>query len=155
VIELKEIQTIIKLYLDVLSKRIIALLTMKSRNPVDIYIKEYERSKYEDVRDLPIAEDIVKPPTYKKRIGRRRVLSESIEVMLRDFIKENKWKKDHGMAKQQMKIVAMHEKLLKRGYSISYTTVRNFINEEVTKQKKYLSDAMRNQDMRLNLIGER
>ena len=56
--------------------------------------------------------------------------------MLRDFIKENKWKKDHGMAKQQMKIVDMHEKLLQRGYSISYTTVRNFINEEVTKTKE-------------------
>ena len=41
------------------------------------------------------------------------------------------------MAKQQMKIVDMHEKLLERGYSISYTTVRNFINEEVTKKKKY------------------
>nr|MDK7631858.1 hypothetical protein [Globicatella sanguinis] len=68
--------------------------------------------------------------------GRRRVLSESIEVMLRDFIKENEWKKDHGMAKQQMKIVDMHEKLLDRGYSISYTTVRNFINEEVTKTKE-------------------
>ncbi|MHA3224671.1 hypothetical protein ACV7JQ_01505 [Globicatella sulfidifaciens] len=25
-------------------------------------------------------------------------------MMLRDFIKENEWKKDHGMAKQQMKI---------------------------------------------------
>ncbi|WP_066127234.1 IS21 family transposase [Globicatella sanguinis] len=133
---MKEKQTIIKLYLDGLSKRKIALLTKKSRNTVDKYIKEYERSKYEDVRDLPIAEDIVKPPTYKKRVGRRRVLSESIEVMLRDFIKENEWKKDHGMAKQQMKIVDMHEKLLDRGYSISYTTVRNFINEEVTKTKE-------------------
>ena len=133
---MKEKQTIIKLYLDGLSKRKIALLTKKSRNTVDKYIKEYERSKYEDVRDLPIAEDIVKPPTYKKRVGRRRVLSESIEVMLRDFIKENEWKKNHGMAKQQMKIVDMHEKLLEPGYSISYTTVRNFINEEVTKTKE-------------------
>ena len=65
-IALKEKQTIIKLYLDGLSKRKIALLTKKSRNTVDKYIKEYERSKYEDVRDLPIAEDIVKPLTYKK-----------------------------------------------------------------------------------------
>ena len=56
--------------------------------------------------------------------------------MLRDFIKENEWKKDHGMAKQQKKIVDMHEKLLERGYSISYTTVRDFINEEVTKTKE-------------------
>ena len=84
---MKEKQTIKKLYLDGLSKRKIALLTKKSWNTVDKYIKEYERGKYGDVRDLPIEEDIVKPPTYKKRVGRRRVLSESIEVMLRDYIK--------------------------------------------------------------------
>lgn len=85
---MKEKQTIIKIYLDGLSKRKIALLTKKSRNTIDKYIKEYERSKYEDVLDLPIAEDIIKPPTYKKRVGRRRVLSQSIEGMLRDLLKK-------------------------------------------------------------------
>ncbi|WPC07725.1 helix-turn-helix domain-containing protein [Globicatella sp. PHS-GS-PNBC-21-1553] len=63
---MKEKQMIIKLYLDGLSKRKIALVTKKSRNTVDKYIKEYERSKYEGVRNLPIAEDIAKLPTYKK-----------------------------------------------------------------------------------------
>ncbi|WIK66582.1 hypothetical protein [Globicatella sanguinis] len=29
----------------------------------------------------------MKRPTYKKRVGRRRVLSESIEVMLRDILR--------------------------------------------------------------------
>ncbi|WP_455339814.1 hypothetical protein [Globicatella sanguinis] len=42
--------------------------------------------------------------------------------MLRDFIKENEWKKDHGMAKQQMKIVDMHEKLLERGHLLGDNT---------------------------------
>ena len=64
---MKGIQTIIKLYLNGLSNRKIALLTKKSRNTVDKYFKEYERGKYGDVRDLPIEEDIVKPPTYKKK----------------------------------------------------------------------------------------
>ncbi len=34
---------------------------------------------------------------------------------------------------QQMKMVDMHEKLLKEGYSISYTTVRNFVNKDISK----------------------
>lgn len=35
-----------------------------------------------------------------------------------------------------MKIIDMHEKLLETGYSISYTTVRNFVNEESAKTKE-------------------
>ena len=40
------------------------------------------------------------------------------------------------MAKQQMKIIDMHEKLLDMKYTISYTTVRNFINNEIQKKKE-------------------
>lgn len=40
------------------------------------------------------------------------------------------------MAKQQMKMIDMHEKLLEEGYSISYTTVRNFVNKEVQKSRE-------------------
>ena len=40
------------------------------------------------------------------------------------------------MSKQQMKIVDMHQKLLDAGYSIGYTTVRNFVNEESAKSKE-------------------
>jgi hypothetical protein len=35
-----------------------------------------------------------------------------------------------------MKMVDMHQKLLDAGYSISYTTVRNFVNEESAKSKE-------------------
>lgn len=135
-ITLKEKQTIIKLYLDGVSKRKIALQTKKSRNTVDKYIRAYEKSKREDVRDLPIAEDVIKPPTYKKRIGKKRVLTETIKNILRGYIKENEWKKNHYMSKQQMKMIDMHEKLIENGYSVSYTTVRNFVNSEVSKKKE-------------------
>ncbi|MDT2768234.1 helix-turn-helix domain-containing protein [Globicatella sulfidifaciens] len=49
---MKEKQTIKKLYLDGLSKRKIALLTKKSRNTVDKYIKEYERNRTIDKREF-------------------------------------------------------------------------------------------------------
>src|SRR5699024_1434888 len=99
-------------------------------------VLEYEKSKTEDVRDLPIVENIVQPPTYKKRKGKKRVLTEKIKSILRGYIKENEWKRNHYMSKQQMKIIDMHEKLIDEGYSISYTTVRNFVNSEISKTKE-------------------
>jgi len=136
VISLREKQTIIKLYLEGMSKRKIAKETKKSRNTVSKYIREFEKSRSEDVRNLPITEDIIKPPTYKKRIGRKRVLTEEIKNIIRSYIKENEWKRNHYMSKQQMKIIDMHEKLVDAGYTISYTTVRNFVNKETAKTKE-------------------
>ncbi|RKL65073.1 hypothetical protein CR203_22665 [Salipaludibacillus neizhouensis] len=118
------------------SQRSIAKLTKKSRNTVGKYIREFEKSKEDDVRELPIPESIIKPPMYKKRIGKKKVLTEPIKNILRQYIKDNEWKRNHYMKKQQMKIIDMHEKLLDAGYSISYTTVRNFINQEVSKTKE-------------------
>lgn len=40
------------------------------------------------------------------------------------------------MSKQQLKMIDMHEKLIESGYSISYTTVRNFVNSEVSRAKE-------------------
>lgn len=131
-----EKQTIIQLHLEGMSKRKIAQKMKKSRNTVAKYIHEFESSKQEDVRNLPFTEDILKPPTYKKRQGRKRALTEEIKTKLRGYIKDNEWKCQHNMAKQQMKIVDMHEKLIDAGHSISYTTVRNFVNEETAKSKE-------------------
>jgi len=119
-----------------MSERKIAKETKKSRNTVSKYIKEFEKSRKEDVRNIPITEDIIKPPAYKKRISRKRVLTEEIKNILRGYIKENEWKRNHYMSKQQMKMIDMHEKLIDVGYSISYTTVRNFVNEETAKTKE-------------------
>ncbi|MFZ0447210.1 MAG: IS21 family transposase [Bacillus sp. (in: firmicutes)] len=129
-------QTIIKLYLEGVSQRKIAKKLGRSRNTVDKYIKRFEQSRHEDVRNLPITEEIMNPPKYKKRKGRKRVLTENIKKILRGYIKENEWKRNHYMSKQQMKVIDMHEKLLEAGFSISYTTVRTFVNKETAKAKE-------------------
>lgn len=136
VITLKAKQTIIKLHLEGISEREIARRTKKARNTVRKYIKEYEVSRDSDVRDLPITEEILKAPTYKKRKGKRKALTEEIKTILRGYIKENNWKKKHYLRKQQMKMVDMHDGLLNKGFMISYTTVRNFVNKEVAKTKE-------------------
>lgn len=135
-IDLKEKQTIIKLYLEGMSQRKIAKETNKSRNTVKKYIDAFEESKQKDIRNLPITEDILSPPIYKKRKGRKSALTEEIAEILRGFIKENEWKRQNSMGKQQMKIIDMHEKLLEMKHTISYTTVRNFINAEMQKSKE-------------------
>lgn len=131
-----EKQTIIQFYLEGMSKRKIAQKMKKSRNTVTKYIREFEKSKQGDVRNLPFTEEILNPPTYKKRKGRKRLLTEEIKTKLRRYIKDNEWKRKHYMGKQQMKMIDMHEKLLEDGHSISYTTVRNFVNEETAKSKE-------------------
>ncbi|MFD1852256.1 IS21 family transposase, partial [Oceanobacillus bengalensis] len=133
---MSEKQKIIKLYLNGISERKIAKETKKSRNTVSKYIKEFEKSRNEDVRNLPITENIMEPPTYKKRTSRRKVLTEEIKNILRGYIRGNEWKRNHYMGKQQMKMIDMHEHLADAGYSISYTTVRNFVNEETAKAKE-------------------
>lgn len=97
------------------------------------YIKQYKQSLQENIEDLPITEEVLRTPTYKKRQGKRRDLTEEIKTRLRGFIKENKWKQEHYMSKQQMKMTDMHENLLDEGHIIGYTTVRNFINSETSK----------------------
>lgn len=124
------------MYLEDVSKRKIAKKVNVSRNTVDKYVLEFEKSRNEDVRDLPITEDIMKPPTYKKRRGRKKVLTGEIIEILRGYVESNTWKRNHYMHKQQMKMIDMHEKLIDKGYSISYTTVRNFVNDEEARSKE-------------------
>src|SRR5699024_936977 len=112
VITLKTKQKIIQLHLEGVSERKITKQTKKSRNTVRKYIKQFKQSRYEDVQDLPITEEVLRPPTYKKRKGKQRSLTEKIKAKLRGYIKENQWKKEHYMSKQQMKMTDMHEKLL-------------------------------------------
>ncbi|MFA8438734.1 helix-turn-helix domain-containing protein [Pueribacillus sp. YX66] len=82
-ITLTEKQTIIQLHLEEMSKRKIAKKMKKSRNTVAKYIQEFENSKEEDVRNLPFTEEILKPPTYKKRQGKKRVLTENYVAILK------------------------------------------------------------------------
>jgi len=71
-----------------------------ARNTVCKYIKQFKRSRHEDVQDLPFTEEIFRLPTYKKRKGKQRALTEEIKDRIRSYIKDNRWKKEHYMSKQ-------------------------------------------------------
>ncbi|SES27162.1 Homeodomain-like domain-containing protein [Gracilibacillus ureilyticus] len=65
-------QKIIQKYLKGDSKRSIANITNISRNTVRKYIEEFENSKQQDIRRLPIPENIMSEPSYKPRISPKR-----------------------------------------------------------------------------------
>src|SRR5690625_7848440 len=102
-------QKIIQLHLNGVSERKIASQTKKARNTVRKYMKRFQQSKQEDVQDLPITEEVLRPPTYKKRKGKQKVLTDAVQARLRSKIQETQWKKDQDMAKQQRTVTDMHE----------------------------------------------
>ncbi|RKJ44090.1 hypothetical protein D7X33_34990, partial [Butyricicoccus sp. 1XD8-22] len=46
---------------------------------------------------------------------------------IRKMLKDNEYKRQHQMYKQQLKMIDIHEKLLDEGFEISYTTVRKIV----------------------------
>lgn len=118
------------------SQRQIAKKLKLSRNTVKKYIEQDLAARQKDTRNLPVTDNYVTPPAYKKRKGKKKVLTSTIMKRLRQMIKQNEQKRELNMHKQQLKIIDMHEKLLDEGFKISYTTVRNFVNCEVQKQRE-------------------
>lgn len=136
VIDLKLKQDVIKLYIKGLSERKIEKELPISRNTVRKYLREFKESQLKDVRNLPIPESITSPRKYKHRVSPKRVLTTEIQEKIQYFIAQNEWKKNHYMGKQQMKIIDMHEALLKEGHTVGYTTIRNFVREISKKNKE-------------------
>lgn len=87
------------------------------------YIEEDLATRQLDTRNLPIMDNYVTPPAYKKRKGKTKVLTNTVKKRLRQMIKQNEPKHELNMHKQQLKIIDMHEKLLDEGFKIGYTTV--------------------------------
>ncbi|KGR84251.1 hypothetical protein CD30_19345, partial [Ureibacillus massiliensis 4400831 = CIP 108448 = CCUG 49529] len=118
------------------SQRQIAKELGISRNTVKKYIQEDLEKRRKDIRELPITDNYVTPPSYKKRKGNKRALTPTVMKRIRKMLKDNEYKRQHQMHKQQLKMIDIHEKLLDEGFEISYTTVRNFVNSEEKRQKE-------------------
>lgn len=119
-----------------MSQRQIAEKLKMSRNTVKKYIEQDLAARQQDTRNLPITDNYVTPPAYKKRNGKKRALTNTVMKRIREIMKQNKNKREVNMYKQQLKIIDIHEKLLDEGFKIGYTTVHNFVNCEEKKEKE-------------------
>lgn len=132
----KKQQVLIEYHQHNTSQRKIAEKLKMSRNTVKKYIEEDLAARQRDTRDLPITDNYVTPPAYKKRKGRKVVLTNTVKKRLQQMLKQNEQKRALNMHKQQLKIIDMHEKLLDEGFIIGYSTVRNFVNREEQRMKE-------------------
>lgn len=107
-----------------------------SRNTVRKYIREDLAARTVDVSKLEVTSNYVTPPTYKKRTGTKRALTDTVKKRIRKMLQQNERKRHNNMHKQQLKIIDIHEQLEREKFEISYTTVRNFVNSEVKREKE-------------------
>ncbi|RKJ47371.1 hypothetical protein D7X33_34045 [Butyricicoccus sp. 1XD8-22] len=81
-----------------------------SRYTVKKYIQEDLEKRKQDIRELPITDNYVTPPAYKKRKGNKRALTPTVMKRIRKMLKDNEHKRQHLMHKQQLKMIDIHKK---------------------------------------------
>lgn len=124
------------------SQRTIAREVGVDRKTVSSYIKDYESKLEKLIEDHgpleqgELIQSIVEKPKYKSLNRTNRVLTEEIEERINYFLQENELKRQKGLHKQTKKIIDIHEVLVQEGFNISYTTVRNKVNEIARKAKE-------------------
>jgi transposase len=137
VITLKQKQEIIlKSYREGKSQRAIARETGIDRKTVSKYIKTYQQAKQELIQSVEITRNdqidlitnLVAAPKYQVANRAKRRLTDDMVHAIEYYLEENEFKKQNGQAKQQKKIIDIHEALLKAGHQISYPTVRNTVS---------------------------
>jgi len=122
-------------YRDQKSERYISKKLKISRPTVHRYIKEHEK----DIKSKDIENHLEQGLSFKPKYNslnrpKRSLISEVIEE-INYCLKKNKEKINSGMRKQVMKNIDIHSYVIEKGYSISYSTVCNYIREQ-NKQGK-------------------
>ena len=130
-------EIILKFFREGKSQRAIARETGVDRKTIGKYIKGYQQVKQNllqsegvnRLEQIDLISDLVAPPQYQVANREKRKLSDEMVAQIKYYLEENETKKQNRQAKQQKKIVDIHEALLDNGYQISYSTVRNTVNQ--------------------------
>jgi transposase len=130
-------EIILKFYREGKSQRAIAKETGIDRKTIGKYLKSYHQAQQNllqatdvtHIEQIDLITDLVTPPKYQVANREKRKLTDEMIAQIKYYLEENETKKQNGQAKQQKKIIDMHEALIKSGYQISYSTVRNTVDE--------------------------
>ena len=133
VIDLVEKQKIILRHRDGDSNRQIAADLDIDKNTVNKYVNEYEEAMAKllasdseaSAEQLP-PEILIKPKYDVSNRGRRESTEEAITA-IKECLDENTRRRQTGRSKQQMRKIEIYDYLKKRGYKISYSTVKRVI----------------------------
>ena len=116
------------------SERKIARDLQINRKTVKKYLKDYLKAKEQSDKEgsQKIIQDYSgSSPEYDTSGRSRRKLTDEIAAIIRDQIDDNERKKREGLRKQIKRKINIHEYLLSQGHRIGYTTICNYIRDQV------------------------
>ena len=137
-------EIIIQYFREGKSQRQISRDLSLNRKTVRKVIKRYQELEEqkasvssEDTRSCSaLQSDIVSPPKYSTVNRGKRKLNEEVRGLLDEFIALNAKKRSEGLSKQVMRKIDMHEALQDKGIDIGYTTVCNYVSNQLLKSKE-------------------
>jgi transposase len=132
-ITLTQKQRVILKHLDGMSNRSIAKEMHMSKDTVNKFITEYAEQKAfllqqdPDTSSEELIQAIVEKPKYNSENRQPIKVTHEIITSIEECLELNACKRANGLAKQQMKKIDIHEYLVKKGYKISYSTVKRTV----------------------------
>lgn len=121
-------QAIIHMYrVQGMGKNEITRITGNSFHTVDKIIRSYEDALKSEQKDEALNTLLCMKPHYDTSNRKERVVTKEIADIIRGFLHENEIKRSTGMKKQCMRKIDMHENLIRKGYSLSYSTLCQYI----------------------------
>lgn len=141
-IKLTQKQNVILKYIDGMSNRAIARELHMSKDTVNKYVNEYQYQKSKLLESDPrmdqseLIQAIVEKPKYHS--GCREPVKVTFEMLavIDECLESNRKKRAEGRAKQIMKKIDIYEYLLKKGYDISYSTIKRLVTQVETRHKE-------------------
>jgi len=114
-----------------------------SKNTVKSYINDFLESKKElieaGVSKYELIENMVEKPKYNSSNRLPRVMTDEVKEIIRSFLKDNEVKRNTGKSKMCMTSQDMYEALLEKGFSLSYTSVAQYVQKY--KENEYTFEA--------------
>ena len=114
---------------DELSLRQIARKTGVDRKTVSRLINAYEAAITESP-DTGIEDFLADRPKYKPRQYSPRVVRDAVSSEIDKWLKENERRRNNGMRKQCLKCKDIHRVLVKKGLTVSYSSVCKYVRRK-------------------------
>lgn len=121
-----------------------------SKNTVKTYINEFLESKKEliasGISKYELIENMIEKPKYNSNNRLSRVMTDEIKEKIHSFINENEIKRNTGKTKMCMSAQDMYETLIEQGFSLSYSSVAQYVQKYKENQFKYEAFIKQNYD---------
>jgi len=121
------------------SERKIARDLQINRITVKKYLEQFVEAKKnsKDKNEPELLQDYSSsPPNFNSDNRLKRKLSKEIESIIKEQLQENERKKKEGLRKQIKLNIDIHELILSKGHQIGYTTVCNYIRQDILSRRE-------------------